>query len=139
MSKSAPSPASDCGTSTASGSLLAVDSSILSDTLSNIDFNDFLGLDSDTSSSSDSTPMVPWNMRAGTRNEGGNTLVTQTYSLANNSPRLNHFEWRSGQATQPKRRRRNSNPNPDQGRVVKGKGKRSKGTAGIPMCESEKN
>ncbi|KAF8742742.1 hypothetical protein AX14_002544 [Amanita brunnescens Koide BX004] len=128
---------SDCGTSSASDSVVPVDSSILSETLSNIDFNDFLGLETDSSSVSISTPMVPWNMRAGTRNEGGNTLVTQAYSLADNSPRLNHLELRSGRGARRKRRQGNSSPG--QAAVAKGKGKRAahkpspKGTAGIPM------
>jgi hypothetical protein len=87
--------------------------------------------------------MVPWNMRAGTTNEGGNTLVTQAYSLTDNSPRLNHLELRSGRGGRRKRQRGNSNP--DQGGVAKGTGKRAahkqspKGTAGIPMCESNQS
>lgn len=134
------SPKSDRRTSSASDSLVAVDSSILSDTLSNIDF---LGLEVDSSSSSASTPMVPWNMRAGTTNEGGNTLVTQAYSLTDNSPHLHHLELRSGRGGRRKRQRGNSHP--DQGGVAKGKGKRAahkpspKGTAGIPICELNQN
>ncbi|KAF8630404.1 hypothetical protein AX15_002955 [Amanita polypyramis BW_CC] len=129
---------SDSGTSNASDTPVAVDSSILSETLSNIDFDGFLEVESDNPSGSESTPMVPWNVRAGTRNEGGNTLVTQSYNLANNRPRLNHFESRSGRGDPRKRRR---DPSPRDGGRMKGKGKRtvnkftSKSNQGIPMCE----
>ncbi|KAF8636660.1 hypothetical protein AX17_003466 [Amanita inopinata Kibby_2008] len=71
-----------------------VESSILSETLSNIDFDDMS--ESVTASDTASVPMVPWNMHAETKNGRGNTLVTQTYNLVKNTPHLSHTEWRTG-------------------------------------------
>ncbi|KAM6500639.1 hypothetical protein JOM56_003653 [Amanita muscaria] len=80
-------------------------SSILSAPLSNIDYNRIRGgMEADTSDS-DSIPVVPWNMRAGTKNAGGNTLVTQSYKLATSTPHLTHVEWRNPRS-EPHRQRR---------------------------------